>query len=74
MLRTEKHELIMDLIKTHHEKTEGKCGISFILLISQSGMSLEEAKPILKELHENKEFHVRDGINDKLFMYGKKKR
>lgn len=74
MVRTDKHEEIIKAIKEHHEATNGKCGLSFVALLRKVKLSIEEARPFLKELHENKEFHVRNGINDKLFMYGSKKR
>ncbi|AHK11351.1 hypothetical protein F132_4 [Flavobacterium sp. phage 1/32] len=71
---SEREELIMETIKDYHNTTGGKCGLGFVKLINKTGISLAEIKPILKGLHERKLFHVRDGINDKLFFYGSKKR
>lgn len=74
MQLTESQEKIMAAIESYHNKTEGKCGLSFVNLILETGYGFEEIKPMLTELHKNKMFHVRKGINDKLFFYGSKKK
>lgn len=67
---TEKHLKILQLIKSYHDHTGGKCGLTYTSLIRSSGLEISVLRPILFQLRKNGEFHVKQGLNDKLFMYG----
>jgi len=74
MERTETHDAIMKSIKDYQEATGSKCGLPHVQLIKNIGLSTKEAAPFLRELYDNKEFHVRQGLNDKLYFYGSKEK
>lgn len=64
---------VKEIIKKSHDVTGGACGISPIVVTAAAGTDWKTLEPVLKQLHEEKYFKVRKGINGKLYFYNEPK-
>lgn len=58
----------LSLIKAHHDKSGGKCGMNIPDLQNSLETDWVTLKPILSELYTEKLIRIRNGINGKLLF------
>lgn len=61
-------EKVKNLIDKRHKESEGKCGLPIPELQTESKISNEDLKPILRKLYDEKYIKVREGLNGKLIF------
>lgn len=62
-------QAVKDCIKKAYEVTGGSCGITAVVIIASTGIAWKELQPILLQLHTEKYFKVKKGINGRLYFY-----
>ena len=63
MTQTDK---IKELITQKHTTSSGRCGLYIVDLQNELKLTIEELRPLLRKLYEQKFFIVREGLNGKL--------
>jgi len=61
------------IFKVAHDLTNGKCGITMINIMDATGEDWKKLEPHLRQLHQEKYFRVRKGINGNLYFLNAKK-
>lgn len=62
---------ILEIIKSEHQKSKGKCGIYVQKLMNQYSLNKIELEQILRELFDQKIITIRSGINGYMVFYKK---
>lgn len=61
-------EQVKSLILSHQKLTNRKSGLSIVTIKETLNIPLDELKPILKQLHNEGLFEVREGVNEQLIF------
>jgi len=59
---------VLKEVSDYHDKTNGKCGISAMLIAEKLNISFSELKQTLNNLNDKKAFTIRKGINSILIF------
>lgn len=62
---------ILEIVKSEHQKSKGKCGTSVQKLMNQYSLNKIELEQILRELFDQKIITIRTGINGYMVFYKK---
>ena len=62
---------ILEIVKSEHQKSKGKCGTYVQKLMNQFSLNKIELEKILRELFDKKIITIRTGINGYMVFYKK---
>ena len=62
---------ILEIVKSEHQKSKGKCGTYVQKLMNQYSLNKIELQQILRELFDKKIITIRSGINGYMVFYKK---
>jgi hypothetical protein len=68
MLLNDLEKKVLKEVSDYHDKTNGKCGISAMLIAEQLNMSFLELRETFNDLNDKKAFTIRKGINSILIF------